>query len=428
LFDVSAQRIAWNGTFWTGIGKSTANNGSYNMATSIDGIRWNMINNTSFNNETLTSMYANPKIPTTFITSYTLAAPPTNLAVTGSTGTTISISFTPPTTPVTTYTVTAVPTSGTTVTQTFNAPATTYTITGLQEATIYTITMVSTNIIETSSSSTSVNRTTTNSFIINRMSNSGSLVAAYGFKRYSLSYTGATVNIRRSTDNVTSDFYANSTGALGTSLGATGTSLSSWLGAATGFVTTWYDQSGRSKHLSQATTTSQPTIGSDANGYFAYFNNKILSGGNVFDTTTITNAHVVFATKEISRLQNALISLNGNDFTAGSRMTVTTPWADGTWFMDYGDITTVNRANTPANTTTIGARTVFSGYKALVVAFRLNGGGTRYTSGGSTSASVAGGVIIGTVSTASSDHNVYGLIICNAQLGTADETLLESNI
>jgi hypothetical protein len=162
LFDVSAQRISWNGSFWTGIGKSTANNGFYNMATSMDGIRWNMINNTSFNNEILTSMYANPKIPTTFITSYVPIAPPTNLSVTGKTNTTISISYTAPITmiPVTTYTVVAAPASGTTITQTFSAPATTYTITGLQSGVQYTISMTSTNTFGTSNSSSSITSTT----------------------------------------------------------------------------------------------------------------------------------------------------------------------------------------------------------------------------------------------------------------------------
>jgi hypothetical protein len=161
LFDISAQRLFWNGSFWTGIGRSTSNNGSYNMATSMDGITWNMMNNTAFTNEILTNMYANPKTNTTFFTSYSLATPPSNLAVTGSTSTTISISFTAPITTVTSYTVTAVPTSGSTVTQTFNAPATTYTITGLQQATTYTISVFTTNINGNSLPSTSVTFSTT---------------------------------------------------------------------------------------------------------------------------------------------------------------------------------------------------------------------------------------------------------------------------
>jgi hypothetical protein len=48
---------------------------------------------------------------------------------------------------------------------------------------------------------------------------------AYAAFRVSTAYTGATVNIRRSIDNVTSDFYADPYGQFGTAINGTGTSL-----------------------------------------------------------------------------------------------------------------------------------------------------------------------------------------------------------
>jgi hypothetical protein len=396
------------------------------MATSMDGQTWNMINNTSFVNEILTNMYSNPKTNTTFFTSYRPALPPTNLSATGKTDTTISISFTAPTTVVTSYTVTAVPTSGTTVTQTFNAPATTYTITGLTVGVQYTISMTSTNALATSNSSSSIIETTVDPHTLNRMSNTSLVVAAYGFKRQS-SNTGPTVNIRNGTTNVTSDFYANITGALGTAINATGTSLTTWLGAATGFVTTWYDQSGRNKHLTQATTTSQPSIGSNANGYYAYFNNKTLSTGNVFDTTTVTNAHIVSAIQEVTRVPNVLITLNGN---VGDRFWVLAPWGGtGAWTIDFKNDNT-DRASSVDSIVSLGSRAVFSGYKSSADnknGFRVNTG-TRFLSPSSSTVSVSNGLQIGSTNSWNSNHYVYGLIVCNAKLGTADETLLESNI
>jgi hypothetical protein len=98
--------------------------------------------------------------PSTSITYNTGLLPPTNLTGTANTKTSISISFTSPSASVTTYTVTAVPTSGTTVSQTVNAPATTYTITGLQTNVSYTISMIATTGVVTSTSSSSITYST----------------------------------------------------------------------------------------------------------------------------------------------------------------------------------------------------------------------------------------------------------------------------
>jgi hypothetical protein len=59
--------------------------------------------------------------------------------------------------------------------------------------------------------------------------------------------------------NAAQDFYADRLGNLLTTP-VTGQSLASWLGGATGYVTTWYDQSGRGNHATQATAANQPKI------------------------------------------------------------------------------------------------------------------------------------------------------------------------
>lgn len=83
---------------------------------------------------------------------------------------------------------------------------------------------------------------------------------AYAAFRVSSTYTGPTINVRRSSDNATSDFYANAYGQFGTAVNGTGTTIESWLGSSTGYVTTWYDQSGKGNHATQTTTSQQPTI------------------------------------------------------------------------------------------------------------------------------------------------------------------------
>ena len=87
-----------------------------------------------------------------------------------------------------------------------------------------------------------------------------SLTGTYSLKRVLTSYTGPVINIRRSADNVTSDFYSDKYGNLTTGANGTGTTYTSWIGASSGFVVTWYDQSGKSNHATQGTQASQPTI------------------------------------------------------------------------------------------------------------------------------------------------------------------------
>jgi hypothetical protein len=98
-------------------------------------------------------------------------------------------------------------------------------------------------------------------------------------------YTGACLQLRRSPDNVTADFYADASGNLGTALGATGTSYSSWKGAATTFVVTWYDQSGINNNMIQSTTANQP-IYSIING----FGTLTFNGSTAFLNTSAYSA------------------------------------------------------------------------------------------------------------------------------------------
>lgn len=71
----------------------------------------------------------------------------------------------------------------------------------------------------------------------------------------------------------TSDFYADRLGNLLT-VPVTGQSLASWLGGATGYVTTWYDQSGKGNHATQSTVSNQPIIqkATKGPGYSCLFN------------------------------------------------------------------------------------------------------------------------------------------------------------
>jgi hypothetical protein len=63
------------------------------------------------------------------------------------------------------------------------------------------------------------------------------------------------------------DFYADRLGNLLT-VPVTGQSLSTWLGGSTGYVTTWYDQSGKGNHATQTTQGNRPSITLDASNRY----------------------------------------------------------------------------------------------------------------------------------------------------------------
>ena len=77
--------------------------------------------------------------------------------------------------------------------------------------------------------------------------------AAYSLRKLSTSYTGSAIRVRRLSDNAETDI-----GFSGTTLSTS--ALTAFCGATSGFVTTWYDQSGNGKNAIQAATANQPRI------------------------------------------------------------------------------------------------------------------------------------------------------------------------
>lgn len=83
-----------------------------------------------------------------------------------------------------------------------------------------------------------------------------SAVAAYSLRSLNLQLSNV-VKVRRSNDNMESDFSANE---------ITNGTLAAWVGAGNnGFVVTWYDQTGNGNNLTQSTTTAQPIIVDNGN-------------------------------------------------------------------------------------------------------------------------------------------------------------------
>lgn len=102
---------------------------------------------------------------------------------------------------------------------------------------------------------------------------------AFSVRIVNPTYSGPVFNLRRSSDNATSNFYTDATQSyLTTGANNTGTSFATWIGANTAFVVTWYDQSGQRNNATQATTGNQPRISLQTNNsvskYTIFFTNS----------------------------------------------------------------------------------------------------------------------------------------------------------
>lgn len=79
-------------------------------------------------------------------------------------------------------------------------------------------------------------------------------VGAYSMRKLTNAYGGPALRVRRSNDNAEQDIGFDSSNVLNES------ALTTFVGANSGYVTKWYDQSGSGKDMTQTTTGSQPRI------------------------------------------------------------------------------------------------------------------------------------------------------------------------
>jgi hypothetical protein len=77
--------------------------------------------------------------------------------------------------------------------------------------------------------------------------------AAYSLRKLDKDYTGSAIRVRRSNDNSEQDI-----GFVGHDLDTA--SLKTFVGSNSGFVTTWYDQSGNARNATQTTAANQPRV------------------------------------------------------------------------------------------------------------------------------------------------------------------------
>jgi len=160
----------------------------------------------------------------------------------------------------------------------------------------------------------------------------------FSTKRLLSKYQGPVVNLRRSTDSATLDFFAD---ALGNLFNGRQT-VQGWLAGATAYVTTWYDQSGQGNHATQATTSLQPTYNSNTRAVVlnsTYFQLPSLPSGNSPYTYTIKVSNVAF-------VSSYSIYVTGGNYVANQNIELfSTPTnVIHSWFSS--DMTTATTATT----------------------------------------------------------------------------------
>jgi hypothetical protein len=131
--------------------------------------------------------------------------------------------------------------------------------------------------------------------------------AAYSLRKLRAAYTGFAIQVRRDSDNLTTDIGFTSNGSLDEAAVTSFVTNSGVNSTANGFVSIWYDQSGNGKNATNATVSQQPRIVTSGvlekyNGvptvmFEKASNTKLLAGNALSSPIYVSAAMGIFAHK-----------------------------------------------------------------------------------------------------------------------------------
>ncbi len=188
--------------------------------------------------------------------------------------------------------------------------------------------------------------------------------------------TQKSVTIRRASDDATADIVILTTGYLDVATATT------HCAATTCFVTKWWDQSGNSRDISQATGANQAQIflsSGPAAGYpYVSFTTGSMSyagGSNFTPTTGVTSFSAVANRSAGTGISKMVRGGGGNEFTAksasannwiltGSASSITASATDATWHAGSALLNGASSAVNIDNSETTGTATGFTGAAA----------------------------------------------------------------
>lgn len=242
---------------------------------------------------------------------------------------------------------------------------------------------------------------------------------AYSFRKLRTAYAGSAVRIRRSSDNTEQDI-----GFSGN--GFDTTSASNFIGVGSGFIVTWYDQSGNGLDVTQATTTQQPLYSATGLKSLPTANfdgsNDVLARASVsFGTVT---QGTIFA---VHQPHNTSVICSLFDFVPGTQMGAFIPYSDNNIYFDLGSTGAAGRisvAGSLGTTAHIVELYRDSGNtQAIVVDGTSLNSGTGFTDTVSGTSTLNVGVYSG-----SFDANLSEFVFWTTDLGSTNRTGARTNI
>lgn len=261
--------------------------------------------------------------------------------------------------------------------------------------------------------------------------------AAYSTRKLRSAYSGSALRVRRDSDNAEADI-----GFSGNDLNTA--ALLAHCGAGSGFLVTWYDQSGNARDIGQATAASQPRIVNA--GVLDTQNGKPVVGFGISATSFLFNTSA-FLYANGSATVNAVASgptaTNQNLLAEASNVTAPTEYrvlskdngsGTGTRFAIVSNAGGTVVAANPANANTIWNSTLNqfgikdTGSAATVYVNGLAGTASAYTRSGTvTPNTFAIGCKPAATPTAHVVANVAEVIIHSSALSDANRQALEGN-
>jgi hypothetical protein len=149
---------------------------------------------------------------------------------------------------------------------------------------------------------------------------SGAKVAV-SLRNFLNAYSGVPFSVRRSSDNTEQDIGFNGANEIDTAV------LKTFIGANTGYVVKWYDQSGNANDASQSTTTQQGAI--VISGAVQRTNGKVsvyFDGDDAYNTATVSLNTYLYISAIFKASNNFIIAEHG-----------TNAYADGNGFFYFTD-------------------------------------------------------------------------------------------
>lgn len=189
----------------------------------------------------------------------------------------------------------------------------------------------------------------------------GGATAAYSMRKLSSTYSGPVIRVRRSSDNTEQDISFS-----GNDLD--GASLSAFIGAGNGFVTTWYDQSGSGFNFTQTVAANQPAIvfNSTYNRYVIRYtatNKHFLSVGTLLSKPANFSSIATFSITSTSSLIYVLGASSSTDsskwggFILNRVLGTTLPAGDVSYFHSSSTDATFDSTNATFTPNVLGVAT-----------------------------------------------------------------------